>query len=160
MSSGGKSGTPAGAGADEGPPYVGALLRLCWQRVRTRMDEAIRAAGFTDLQDSHLPVFSYPPPDGVRPSELARRIRMSRQATNHIIGQLEALGYLERRAVEGSDRRLVYMTERAWRVAETIFACLRAVQAEWAEEIGEERFGAFMAVLRYLAKEEGRGVGR
>src|SRR6185437_3638774 len=96
----------------------------------------------------------YPPPDGVRPSELARRIRMSRQATNHIIGQLEALGYLERRAAARGERRLVYMTERAWRVAETIFACLRTVQAEWAEEVGEEQFRAFMDVLRHLAKEE------
>ena len=159
MSSVGEGGVRPGGGGDEGPPYVGALLRLCWQRVRGRIDDAIRAGGFTDLQDSHLAVFSYPPPDGVRPSELARRIRMSRQATNHVIGQLEALGYLERRAVAGSERRLVYMTERAWRVAETIFACLRAVEAEWAAEIGEERFGAFMAVLRCLAKEEGRGSG-
>src|SRR3712207_6335503 len=129
----------AGAGGEGGPPFVGALLRQCWRRARERMHQAIRAAGFDDLQDAHLAVFTYPLPDGVRPSDLARRIGMSPQATNYLIAQVEALGYLERRAPEGSDRRLVYLTERGWRVGETIFACLRDVQAEWAEEIGRER---------------------
>ncbi len=115
---------------------------------------AARAAGFTDLQDPHLPVFSYPLPDGVRPSELARRIGMSRQATNYLITQMEALGYVERRAAEGGDRRLVHLTERGWQVGEVIFACLRDLQAEWAEEIGRERFGDFMDVLRRLAARE------
>ncbi len=143
------------AGVEGGPPFVGALLRVCWRRVRDRMHEAIRAAGFTDLQDPHLPVFSYPLPDGVRPSELAHRIGMSRQATNYLITQMEALGYLERRATEGGgDRRLVHLTERGWQVGEVIFACLRELQAEWAEEIGRERFGDFMDVLRRLAAEK------
>ncbi len=145
----------AGADAEGGPPFVGALLRLCWRRVRDRMHEAIRAAGFTDLQDAHLPVFSYPLPDGVRPSELARRIGMSRQATNYLVVQMEALGYLERRATEGDgDRRLVHLTKRGWQVGEVIFVCLRDLQAEWAEQIGPERFDDFMDVLQSLAAEE------
>ena len=147
----------SGAAGDEAPPFVGALLRLCHERVRARLDEAIRAAGFTDLQATHMAVFSFPPPDGVRPSDLARRIRMSRQATNHVIAQLEALGYLERRAIEGSERRLVYMTERAWRLIEPIFACLREVEAEWASEVGPERFRDFKTILRRFATEAPRG---
>lgn len=131
--------------------YVGALLRLCWQRVRARINDAIRAAGFDDLQEIHMLVFSYPPPDGVRPSDLARRLNMSRQATNHVIAQMETLGYLERRAAEGGERRLVYLTARGWSVGDAIFACLRDLQAEWAREIGPDRFADFMAVLRTLA---------
>ena len=102
--------TRAEATVDEGPPYVGALLRQCLEHVRARMEADIKAAGFTDLQPAHLAVFSFPPPDGMRPSDLARRIRMSRQATNHIIGQLEALGYLERRAERRGERRRIYLT--------------------------------------------------
>lgn len=142
-------------GAEDGPPFVGALLRLCWRRVRDRLHEAIRGAGFTDLQDPHLAVFSYPLPDGVRPSELAHKIGMSRQATNYLIGQMEELGYLERRATKGGgERRLVYLTDRGWQVGDVIFACLRDLEAEWAEEIGPERFGDFMDVLRRLAAAE------
>ena len=140
---------------DDGqPPFVGALLRQCWRKVRDRIQEAIQAAGFEDLQEAHLAVFTYPLPDGVRPSDLARRMAMSPQATNYLIAQVEALGYLERRAPEGSDRRLVYLTERGWRVAETIFVCLRELEAEWADKVGQARFADFMDVLRRLAAEE------
>ena len=135
-----------------GPPFVGALLRLCWQRARAHMHEAIRANGFTDLQEAHFAVFSYPLPEGVRPSDLARQLRMSRQATNYLVGQLEALGYLERHTDSKSRRRLVCLTERGSQVAEVIYASLRELQTQWAQEVGQDRFDAFLDVLRLLAK--------
>lgn len=138
-------------GIPDGPPFVGALARLCFQRARARVEAAIRDAGGGDLHETHLAVFSYPLPDGVRPSELARRLNMSRQATNHVIAQLEAQGYLERRAPEGGGRRLVYLTPRGWGVAEAIWASMRALQAEWAAQVGPDRFGVFVEVLRELA---------
>jgi DNA-binding MarR family transcriptional regulator len=139
-----------------GPPFVGALLRLSWQRVRDRMHEAVREAGFADLQEPHFAVFSYPLPDGVRPSDLARQIRMSRQATNYLIRQMEELGYLERRAGPESDRRLVYLTDRGWKVADVIYASLRQLQEQWAAEVGRERFRDFMGVLTVLSSLEGK----
>ncbi len=36
-------------------------------------------------------------------------------------------------------------------MAETIFACLRRLQADWAEEIGQDRFEIFLGVLGELA---------
>jgi DNA-binding MarR family transcriptional regulator len=143
--------TRAEATVDEGPPYVGALLRQCLEHVRARMEADIKTAGFTDLQPAHLAVFSFPPPDGLRPSDLARRIRMSRQATNHIIGQLEALGYLERRAARKGERRRIYVTPRTWGMVKVVHATLLEIQAEWAAEIGTDRFGDFMTTLRRFA---------
>src|SRR5580704_5595587 len=116
--------TRAEATVDEGPPYVGALLRQCLEHVRARMEADIRAAGFTDLQPAHFSVFTFPLPKGMRPSELARRIRMSRQATNHIISQLEARGYLERQARQEGGRRRIYFTQRTWEVVKVIHASL------------------------------------
>ncbi|MDJ1638456.1 MarR family transcriptional regulator [Agrobacterium rhizogenes] len=133
------------------PPFFGALLRIVWQDVRNRMHKAIHDAGFTDFQDAHFAVFSYPLPDGIRPSELARQKRMSRQAINYLIIQLEELGYVERRAPESSDRRLIYLSAQGQEIAETIFTCLRKLHAEWAEEIGHERFDVFLDVLKQLS---------
>ena len=141
----------ANAMGDEGPPYVGALLRQCLEHVRARMEADIKAAEFTDLQPAHLAVFSFPPPDGMRPSDLARRIRMSRQATNHIIGQLEALGYLERRAERKGERRRIYLTPRTWGMVKIVHAALLEIQGEWAADIGPDRFGDFMTTLRRFA---------
>jgi DNA-binding MarR family transcriptional regulator len=141
----------AGAPPDEGPPYVGALLRQCLDHVRARIEADLKSAGVTDLQPVHLAVFSFPLPDGVRPSDLARRIRMSRQATNHIIGQLEAMGYLERRAERKGERRRIYLTPRTWGMVKIVHATLLEIQGEWAADIGPDRFGDFMTTLRRFA---------
>jgi DNA-binding MarR family transcriptional regulator len=93
----------------------------------------VRAAGFADLQDVHFAIFTYPAPDGVRLSELARRIRMTPQATNYLVRQLEALGYLKRRLKPGGGRRLIYLTRRSRRMVETMLASVRTLQAAWAE---------------------------
>jgi DNA-binding MarR family transcriptional regulator len=136
---------------DDGPPYVGALLRQCLEHVRARMEADIKAAGFTDLQPALFAVFTFPPPEGMRPSDFARRIRMSRQATNHIIGQLETLGYVERRAQPEGGRRRIHLTPRTWEVVKVIHSTLLQIQAEWGAEIGQDRFVDFMATLRRFA---------
>ena len=138
----------------DGPPYVGALLRMCLQRVRARMQAAAREAGFTDLQDAHWAMITYPVAPGVRPSELARRAGISRQAANHLIAQLESLGYFERRSPDGTGRRLVFVTPRGEALAATIHACLREVHAEWAREVGAERFANLLDALRVLSRPE------
>ena len=53
--------------------------------------------GGNDLDAAHLSVFQYPGPQGTRPSDLAARLRISKQALNYLLGQLERLDYLERR---------------------------------------------------------------
>jgi len=139
------------SGKAAGPPFFGALLRVTWEHVRDQLHRAIHDAGFTDLQEAHFPVFTYPVPDGVRPSELARQKRMSRQAMNYLIVQLEELGYVERRAPEGSDRRLIYLSTRGKQVVEMMLACIRQLHTEWAHEIGEQRFNDFVDVLQQLS---------
>jgi DNA-binding MarR family transcriptional regulator len=133
------------------PPLVGALLRFGWQRVRTRMAGALQQAGFTDLQDAHLSVFQYPGPQGLRPSDLARQMRVSRQAANHLIVQLETFGYLERRARARGDRRRVYLTPRGEAVMATLKASVREFERELEAEVGSARFRAFLEVLERCA---------
>src|SRR6266576_5603764 len=80
-----------------GPPLIGALLRIPWEAVQRHMLERLHERGFDDLDAAHLAVFQYPGPQGARPTELATRLRMSKQALNYLLGELERLGYLERR---------------------------------------------------------------
>ena len=80
-----------------GPPLIGALLRVPWQAVQRRMLERLHEHGFDDLDAAHLTVFQYPGPQGARPSELAARLGVTKQALNYLLGQLERLDYLERR---------------------------------------------------------------
>ena len=68
-----------------------------WEAVQRHMLERLHERGFDDLDAAHLNVFQYPGPQGARPSELAARLRISKQALNYLLGELERLGYLERR---------------------------------------------------------------
>jgi len=147
--------------ATPGPPFVGALLRRAWQRARKQIEEAVRTAGFDDLQDSHFAVLSYPPPDGVRLSDLARRSRMSRQAVNYVVGQLEEMGYLERRATRSSQRRLIYLTPRGRKVVAVVHDySLRVLHAQWAAEVGQQKFEVFLDVLQQLQPDHRPSAAR
>jgi DNA-binding MarR family transcriptional regulator len=142
------------------PPFVGAHLRMTYQAARRRQLQAQAERGFTDINQAHLSVLVYPPPDGVRPSELAERTYMTKQAMNYLLAQLESLGYIERRARSGQTRRLVYLTERGWRFYETQWASMQALEAEWAERVGPKRFDAFMSTLRELSTLNGQDAPR
>src|SRR5437763_14385265 len=96
-----------------GPPLIGALLRLPWENVLERLLAGLRERGFTDLGAAHLTVLQWPGPDDLRPSQLAAQTRMSKQALNYLLGQLERLGYLERRDDPRDQRfKRIMLTER------------------------------------------------
>jgi DNA-binding MarR family transcriptional regulator len=131
-------------------PYVAALLRLTYQVARERQLEVQVRRGFSDLNQALLSVLVYPPPDGVRPSDLAERTNMTKQAINYLVGQLERLGYMERKAVNGR-RRLIYLTKRGWDVFDTQWTAMRQLEEEWAKRVGKKRFDDFLSVLRELS---------
>ena len=100
---------------------IGALTRMPYQAARAAVLEELTAAGFDDLNAAHLNVFQYPGPEGAQPSVLAERAMMSKQAMNHLLGQLETKGYLRRAANTGggdAHRRVVHLSQRGrerWR---------------------------------------------
>lgn len=145
-------------GADRrplGPPLVGALLRVPWQAIQQDMLERLHGRGFDDLDPAHLTVFNYPGPQGLRPSELAARLRISKQALNYLLGQLERLGYLERRPDPDDQRsKRITLTPRGINAGLTIRDAVRAIEDEWARGLGAERF----AELRELLTDLGRLV--
>jgi DNA-binding MarR family transcriptional regulator len=129
---------------------IGALLGMPHDAVLERMLTGLHEDGFTDLNAAHIPLLRWPGPDKRRPSELASEARMTRQATNYLLGELERLGYLARRA-DPDDRRSkrIHLTERGLGVVRTIRRTVRRIEAEWARELGPERF----ALLRELLIE-------
>ena len=141
-------------GAEErpfGPPLIGALLRLPWEAVQQHMLDRLHAGSFDDFDAAYLPVFQYPGPQGARPSELATRLRMSKQALNYLLGELERLAYLERRP-DPDDRRSkrIALTSRGNAAVDAIRAAVADVETAWAERLGRERFAALRELLLEL----------
>jgi DNA-binding MarR family transcriptional regulator len=142
------------AATDEpfGPPLIGALLRLPWEAVQRGMLERLHERGFDDLDAPHLNVFQYPGPQGARPSELAARLRISKQALNYLLGELERLGYLERRADPDDLRsKRVAVTPRGVSAIHVIREAVAEMEASWAEQLGKKRFEQLRGLLSELS---------
>jgi DNA-binding MarR family transcriptional regulator len=136
-----------------GPPLIGALLRMPWEHVLERLLAGLRERGFADLGAAHLTVLQWPGPDDLRPSELAARTGMSKQALNYLLGQLETRGYLERRDDPGDLRtRRVYLTERGEATRAVIRDAVREVEAEWAAKLGAEELERLRTLLTGLTR--------
>ena len=54
------------------------------------MLERLHEHGFDDLDPAHLIVLQYPGPQGMRPSDLAVQLRISKQALNYLLGSSRA----------------------------------------------------------------------
>src|SRR3954463_16471854 len=138
-------------GAPFGPPMIGALLRTPWQVVQRRMLERLPDHGVADLDFAHLAVFQYPGPQGARPSDLAARLEISKQALNYLLGELERLDYLQRRPDPDDARsKRVGLTRRGDSAGHIIREAVAEVEKAWAEQLGPERFAEFRALLREL----------
>ena len=136
---------------DAPPPLIGALLRMPFETVRDRMLAGLHERGYTDLIAAHLNVLQYPGPENQRPSELASRTRMTKQALNYLLGQLEQLGYLKRRA-DGSDQRSkrIHLTPRGRAAIKAIREIVLEVEAEWEEQLGSREFTQLRELLAQL----------
>src|SRR6476646_93554 len=88
--------TPTPSPWPAAPPLIGALLRVPAQAIHRRIIAELNASGFDELRLPHIAVLQFPGPDGVRPSVLADRAGISKQAMNQLLRSLEDCGYVER----------------------------------------------------------------
>ena len=134
-----------------GPPLIGALLRGPLEVVRRHMLERLHERGFADLEAAHLNVLQYPGPHGMRPSELAARLRISKQALNYQLGHLERLGYLGRRQDpdDGRSTRII-LTDRGLSLIPVIREAVGEVETAWTQQLGPKRFAQLRSLLLEL----------
>ena len=134
-----------------GPPLIGALLRFPWESVQRHMLQRLHERGFDDLDAAHLNVFQYPGPQGARPSELAGRLGVSKQALNYLLGELERTGYVERQPHPDDQRsKRIALTDRGRAAVVVIRDAVGEVEAVWAEQLGADRFAQLRALLLEL----------
>ena len=112
------------------------------------MLDRLHAHGFDDLDAAHLTVFNYPGPQGMRPSELAARLRISKQALNYLLGELERLDYLVRQPDPDDQRsKRVALTQRGVALAGLMREAVGELETEWAKQLGPSRFAQLRKLL-------------
>ncbi len=127
---------------------IGALLRVPAQAIHRRIINELNAAGFKELRVPHMAVLQFPGPDGVRPSILAERAGMSKQAMNQLLRSLESLGYIARSDAPDEGRaRIIRFTKRGRAAYSKVHDILRDVEREWSAELGPTRFNQLKELL-------------
>jgi len=91
-----------------------------------------------------------------RPSELAARVGLSKQAANDVLREFEAGGYITLVPDPDDGRaKRIQATERGAALEMTASRLSSDVARRWAEQVGEERFAQFEQVLREIVNPQG-----
>jgi DNA-binding MarR family transcriptional regulator len=140
------------------PDHLVALVDRANRRVRRDIASRIDWTGFDGLKPWHMPLLSLTPDVGARPTELARRAQVTKQALTQLIRELSAGGYIELVA-DPRDRRarIIRRTARADAALATTEAAITRLEADWSGRIGAERYRAFREVLAVLADPDSQG---
>ena len=130
------------------PPLIGALLRVPANTILRRLIADLNSSGFEELRLPHMAVLQFPGPDGVRPTALAERAGMSKQAMNQLLRSLEGYGYVERSDAGDEGRaRAVNFTARGRAAYAKVHDVLRDIEREWSAELGPTDFGRLKELL-------------
>lgn len=124
---------------------------MAWEELMDESMQAYAAAGYDDLRLVHRSIIRDLLLDGLRPTELAARLGLSKQAVNDLLREFEANGYirLEPDPSDGRAKRVV-VTDRGWAMATLAADVSRDVGRRWAARVGEDRFAVFEEVLREI----------
>jgi DNA-binding MarR family transcriptional regulator len=131
------------------------LIRRLHLAVRAELLEHVHAAGYDDITAAHIYVFQTPGPDGARPTELAERTLMTKQAMNHLLVGLEAGGYIQRVSVEGDGRaRVLRLTSKGRTLTDIIQERSAAIEGRWSKQLGTRHLRELVTALGELADSD------
>jgi DNA-binding MarR family transcriptional regulator len=127
------------------------LLRDGHAHVDGEVRAALARSGFADITAGHGVVLRNLGDDGARPSELAARAQLTRQAITKVVDDLERLD-LVRRDPDPEDGRgvVVRYTDRGRAGLAVARDRMRELEEEFAARVGADRWADVRAVLETL----------
>lgn len=132
-------------------PRVGAMLRVVSNWVRDQVYDAVVDAGFDDLNPAHVQLFRYPGLDGMRPTQVADELQITKQAVALLAGHLEENGYITREPDPDDGRvRVIRLTPEGRRVETTIHRHARLAERRIESILGPRDFERFETGLTTL----------
>ena len=149
------------AAPDPDPPWhFAVLMDMAWRAFRRQLEERVgphmrsrSAATGTRLRPSHMRLLSLTPPAGMRVTDLAARVGMTKQALGEFVATLQDAGLVEV-TVDQRDRRvrLVRPTPAGQELQRVIESAIAGIERRWAAEVGPERWATFREVLAEIGR--------
>jgi DNA-binding MarR family transcriptional regulator len=135
---------------------LGNLMRLFRAELASRGATLDSVAG---IRPAHLQVFGTIKADGSRLTDLATWSNMSLSSMAELVDDLERLGYLERRPDPRDGRaKLVCLTATGWQAIRQGRRVIAAIEADWGQRLGEQRFQDLCQALQALIDDLDPGV--
>jgi DNA-binding MarR family transcriptional regulator len=134
-----------------------AILTVGAARVVTdRLQEALVRAGIDDMRPAFGFVIRALADRERTLTELAELLAVTKQAAIKVVDEMEARGFLERRA-DPADRRakVLVLTDRGRRVRRTALAASRRMERELRRDLDDDQVDAFRAVLTRFLERHG-----
>ena len=140
---------------DDLPDHALALLGYVMDGMRRDVHarSAAGAGAATGLRSSQLRLLSLTPVDGMRVTDLAERVGMTKQALGEFANALEGRGLMES-VRDDRDRRIRILrpTEEGRRAAADGDALIAEVEADWRRRLGAQRWERLRALLLAAAE--------
>ncbi|MBF6241597.1 homoprotocatechuate degradation operon regulator, HpaR [Nocardia otitidiscaviarum] len=138
------------------PTTPPALVYLLAQSNSAKLTDFFVEQGMADLLPRHaLQLFPLLLGGGLRASDLAARLGVSRQAAAQVVGTLERAGYITRVDDPGDGRaKLVCLTARGRAATRVLGTSMRALERDWEKRLGRERMADLREMLTLLSRPD------
>ena len=140
----------------EGPDHVLALLGYALDAFRRELVPRLQreaAAGSTPLRPSQIRLLSLTPLEGMRVTDLADRLGMTKQSLGELATGLERDGMVESVRDPADGRvRILRPTEAGLAAVAAAERVIAEVEAEWRARVGPERWDRLRDILGDVAR--------
>jgi DNA-binding MarR family transcriptional regulator len=139
----------------EWEPTVPALVQLVAATGAPRLRAAFAAAGLDGIRPAQAVALVPLVGGGLHASDLADRLRVSRQAVAQAIGALERHGYVTRVPDPADARaRIIELTPRGRQALRVMRSNAMALETSWQRTLGERRLAELRETLHALLAAE------
>ena len=143
---------------------MGRLLSSAFKAFTLDVQRTLHGSGFPDVSEVHMTLFRNLDLQGTRPSDLAVRARMTKQAMTDLVRRTASLGLVERRTDPQDGRaQIIALTSSGERLMEKTRLSIERAELHMAELVGigvvteiKRTLPAYVAVVQspsYLAAE-------
>jgi len=134
-------------------------MRVAHQWVMAHVHAHVVAAGYDDLSRAQIAIFRYPTPNGLRPSQLADQLQITKQSVNDLLGEMEERGYL-RRAPDPSDgrARVIRLTTKGRKLEQIVYDGAQSAEHAIADLLGPRQFAQLRHALDTVARHISAGA--
>jgi DNA-binding MarR family transcriptional regulator len=144
----------------EWKPTVPALVNLVAASGAPHLRAAFAAAGLDGIRPAQAVALVPLAAGGLHASDLADRLRVSRQAVAQGIASLERNGYVTRVTDPGDARaRIIELTPRGRQALRVMRSNAVALEKRWEQVLGRRRLGELRDILQMLLSDEADAAG-